>query len=909
MLSPQRHEIGVHLTCALLIAATFASVDAGDGHTLGPVGTSRTANPPRPSRTPSASPTGITPRSQFVVRGQSPAPTYNTPFQPGTSPWITVATPRTAAASPQAIPTQYGTPAQGGTMAPGDPFLNPGVLNAPPGAMAPGFGDPFSFNGPGAWNPYIAGLVDGGNERVRGEAQLMLPLYQNGYSLLFADLRGQFDDSENIEGNFGLVYRIVEDPNWIKGLYAFYDRKRTAADNDFNQLTLGIEALSVFFEARANGYIPLDGGTAAPSATSLQLVGNSLVMQSGREQPYYGFDAEIGFLLYEWFGGASELRGFIGGYHFDTNESGFPNISGPRGRLELRSYDLPWFGADSRLTFGIDLQWDEVRDTQVAGIARVVIPLGYRAPVKNNRLQRRMLDRVVRDDDIVTQARATGPQEQVIDVLSNQVLNNISMADASDVAGGALNLGGGSTVFVDGSQGTIDINQAIGLANGQQLIGGGTLVQVQGATTGTLANYTVPGTRPTINGTNAAVDVVQLNNNSGSRGVDVTGGRFGFIGDTNQNGVLDAASNLLLIDNTTTNTASTGFVTTNFDAASRFMGNTATMSGNTGMSFFGTVAGTVSGNTSSQNPVDGFNWGNNAGQFTNNTATGNARHGFNFNGTNTGTISNNTASGNGTGAAAGHGFVVNTNSGLFVSNTSMGNGSGAGGGDGYSFTSNTALGNIMMNTATGNGAGAGGGDGFNFNNINAGTVSQNTSTGNGTGAAAGDGFFFNGGNSGTISNNIATGNAAGLVPATAGAGSGFVLNAPNTATGVVSGNIASGNTLDGFTLLGNNAGMITGNTASGNLVDGFFANGVTNTGTISNNIASGNGFTNGVPTLFPPNPVNQGDGFDNLVNAAGAIFSDNQAIGNAGFGFNNAVNNGTANNNTASGNLLGNATP
>ncbi|MBI1345691.1 hypothetical protein GC163_05320 [bacterium] len=830
--------------------------------------------------------------SGVIYRGQSPY------LQPMLDPWITVSAGQNFAAAPVQYMNQSVDPYQSGPYAPmqadpfapfqGAPYPAQGMPYQPmPGGM--GYGA-----APYVWNPYLAGSINAGSERTLGEGQLVVPLFQDGRSLLFADLRGHADDSQNYEGNLGLVYRSMIANDLIHGAYIFYDNKTSENDNNFSQITLGLETMSTFWEARANGYIPLNGGKSAPGATEVSLVGNSLVMQGGREQPYYGLDGEIGFLVSDFYSNVTELRAFIGGYHFDTSESGFESITGPRGRLELRMFDLPALGADSRVTLGVDLQWDQVRDTQVAGSFRVVIPFGYRNQPSNDRFSRRMLDRVVRDVDIVTQARATGPKENTIDVDTGRLLNNVSTAT---VAGnGNLNLGTGDTVFVSGN-----INQANPVfINGQQLIGGGTRFQVRGVSSGQIVTTTAPGAAATINGTNVAQDVIHINSNSGIRGVNITGGRNGILSDNNNDGGLDTVTNVLVAGNTISGAANNGLRMGNLDAATRITGNSFTQSGQRGL-LAGTNSGTISGNQAISNGTDGIFVNANTGMITGNTSTGNVGHGFAFAGNNSGVISANTASGNGTGASGGHGFVMTgTNSGI-----------------------------VSGNMATGNGTGAGGGSGYLFGNANAGIISGNVATGNGAGTNGGDGFTFAGGNNaaGRITGNIANSNG-GDVNATALTGSGFSFGqnrgaATGNNAGIFSDNSATGNFFDGFTIYGNNTGTMNNNVATSNLVDGFYfsnlANGdafdSTNTGMITGNIATGNGFTNGVPTMFtgvavPPNP---GDGFDGLTNAAGGTFSNNASTNNAGSGFNAFLKTGapTLSGNTASGNgnAMGNTLP
>ncbi len=344
----------------------------------------------------------VTPlNDDLVIRAQSPmfSPAYVAdPFAATSNPWVSQ--PVTTQPAPLVVPNPvpmpvYTSPMQGGF----DPFAGGQSLGWLPGTFSPPY-----------WNAYVAGEVKGGNERVLGQGELMVPLYQDGQSLLFADIRGQWDDVDNAEGNFGLAYRKMVDPFTIFGIYGFYDIKETQNGSEFQGGTLGAELLAVNWEARVNGYIPEGGTQRVNGLSQAGLVGSTVFVQAGRERAYWGVDAEIGGLLYEWFGGNQELRGFIGGYYFDTDADGFEQVTGPRGRLEYRSYDLPMFGLDSRLTLGVELQWDDVRDTQVFGIARLQIPLGPMSTRPLNRLERRMLDPIIRDVDILTETALGAPK-------------------------------------------------------------------------------------------------------------------------------------------------------------------------------------------------------------------------------------------------------------------------------------------------------------------------------------------------------------------------------------------------------------------------------------------------------------------------------------------------------------------
>ncbi|MFQ5735133.1 MAG: inverse autotransporter beta domain-containing protein, partial [Planctomycetaceae bacterium] len=503
------------------------------------------------------------------------------------------------------------------------------------------------------WGTYAEFQFKPGTQRVLGDGLLFLPLWQDDTSLLFADIRGQGDDGNNSEGNWGLGLRSIIDDRWIVGGYAYYDRRWTEHSNEIPQLTVGMEALSVTWEARVNGYLPdtnvkTIGQIVTSGSPRAVFDGNTiLVVTDGRSQAfetaYWGVDAEIGMLLAEIGNrGNVELRGFVGGFHFGTNEN-LPNISGPRSRLELRLYDLEILGAGSRLTLGADYQWDAVRKDQFFAMLRVRIPLGFgRRKPRLNRLERRMLDRVVRDVDVVASAgRRPVPdiREPALYDDTGQPVGRISVVDAQtpNVPQAVQGAGAGSTVIADGSRGTINTVASINVQTNQTLRGAG--FRVRGARTGATAIF---GTRPTIQSTTAAQDVVVVGVDSTVRDLDVVGGRFGIA--TGNAGSDPLTTGSLIANNRVSGAASDGFN-------------------------FGTVNGSVSGNTSTGNAGDGFDFGDVsvAATVIDNSSTGNTLAGFRFQDID-GTFSNNTATQNGD-----DGFEFEDVDGLFSNNAAIGN--------------------------------------------------------------------------------------------------------------------------------------------------------------------------------------------------------------------------------------------
>ena len=381
------------------------------------------------------------------------------------------------------------------------------------------------------WPAFTSWEIKPGNRRVLGDGLLMVPIYQDCRTMCFADVRGQTDDNDAREGNWGLGLRRIVDDRFIWGAYGFYDLRYSENQNYFSQGMMGMELLAINWEARVNGYIPDTAAKAAGGAggSTAALIGNNIYVLGGWERAYYGVDTEVGALLHCWGDNADiELRGFVGGFHFDNNAAGFPSISGPSGRLEARSYDLNLLGCGSRLTLGCEVTWDQVRDTQVFGFARIGIPIGpgSRRVGHLSRLRRRMLDRIERDVDVVTNAQGGSP-EPALYADTNQPIGDVTVIDATtvDVPGAVAGAGPNSTVIADGSQGQIDVSDYAVMQDGQTLRGAGFVVE--GQNSGAQAVF---GSRPTIHRTNDANNVVRIADNATISGIDFTGGIHGISG-------------------------------------------------------------------------------------------------------------------------------------------------------------------------------------------------------------------------------------------------------------------------------------------------------------------------------------------------------------------------------------------
>jgi len=456
------------------------------------------------------------------------------------------------------------------------------------------------------WSPYIdlGGKI--GNKRDIGEADLFLPLVQNNNSMLFADVRTRFDNDSGHEGNFGLGLRHMLSNGWNIGGYAYFDRRKSAYDNYFNQITLGAEALSLDWDLRANAYVPVGKRTRSASALSTAtLSGTSVTLRGGEEKSLGGFDAEAGWRIPLFDANAGQqLRLYGGGYHFTAN--GVADVTGPRARLEYTLDQMPELWPGARLSLGLQVQHDDPRGTQTFASLSLRVPLevfaGHRDRPALTAQERRMLDPVVRDVDVVSGTRFTAPETvtALADGTPFSVVNSTSTSDLNAALSGA---GSGSTVLLAG---TFNMTTSTILQTGQTVIGGGSVgvrapsgrtaaLTLPGATISAVTPDSSPYTGAAVQMANdSTIDGLTVNLNrtlgSGAIGVYVVNGVSGvtvrnstiFASETGGNTsialLLDTDSNIMVSGNTLTATSTPG----SYAMALEVNGTTgATVTGNT----------------------------------------------------------------------------------------------------------------------------------------------------------------------------------------------------------------------------------------------------------------------------------------------------------------------------------------
>ncbi len=377
-----------------------------------------------------------------------------------------------------------------------------------------------------------------------GEIDVLAPVWQNDRSLLFINFRGQFDDASNQEGSVGVAYRRMLSNGFNVGAYAFADIRNTKFDNTFVQSTVGAEVLGRDIEIRVNGYLPIDNDPKVAfvniTSETESVVDNAVTtigiaraeVQNGllailrdqttvtnltdfttitntifSERSLSGGDAEVGLRLP--FSDAEDniqFRLYGGGFYFSAE--GVEDVAGPRARAELRIHDV--FGVNgARFSVGGEFRHDNVRGSQGYGGARLRFPLQFgKAQKRLTAMERRMLDPIVRDPDVVTNLvqaptvavdnmMANRVEEEVV-VLSEQAVHagngltvgNVINIDATDdFAAAAQAAGENALVVVDGSAGDIITNAA--LLPGQTIVGGNVALDFVGATSGAQASLVI----------------------------------------------------------------------------------------------------------------------------------------------------------------------------------------------------------------------------------------------------------------------------------------------------------------------------------------------------------------------------------------------------------------------------------
>ncbi len=360
----------------------------------------------------------------------------------------------------------------------------------------------------------------------RGETTIFAPIRGSERTLLFGQLTAKFFDDSAKEGNLAFGYRQMMPSGFNIGAWIGGDVRRTDIDNTFWQLSGGFEALSKNVDLRLNWYGPVTAPqTGVAGFAQVQLQGNQISIVGGEEVGLKGVDGEVGFRLPTEYLKVDpdlfELRAYAGGYHFYSADAE-DNVTGVKGRLELRVNDVIASIPGSRLTAEYEVSRDDVRDTRHNVGLRMRIPLSggqpARALVSLSHQQRRMLDGVERDTDIVT---GRSKREAVEDALTGTDFDRVAYANATtDVTTTSTTAGANSLIIVNGTvTGSQDIQ-----AN-QTLQGGRSTIEIRGRRSGIVLPFTAPGTAGRLEMPDVNLDNLELNgSNIHVSGITIVGG-------------------------------------------------------------------------------------------------------------------------------------------------------------------------------------------------------------------------------------------------------------------------------------------------------------------------------------------------------------------------------------------------
>ncbi len=229
--------------------------------------------------------------------------------------------------------------------------------------------------------------------RSIGTLDAMVPFMGDNDFMVYANVMAKYGtgsqnaNGNTFEGNLGLGFRRVSDSeDSIWGAYTFYDSLRSVNNNQFTQVTVGVERLGLTWDFRANAYLPM-GKTKFVSdeykGGKIDIEGHDLVeyIKSNTETSNAGGGIEIGRTL-----GSDKLRGYFAVYTFGSD------LTGSRARVEYK--------INNAIGFNASVQTDKARGTQILVGARFTLG-GAQAVKGSNSIYQRMTDPVVRDVDIV----------------------------------------------------------------------------------------------------------------------------------------------------------------------------------------------------------------------------------------------------------------------------------------------------------------------------------------------------------------------------------------------------------------------------------------------------------------------------------------------------------------------------
>ena len=189
-----------------------------------------------------------------------------------------------------------------------------------------------------------AGTITAGgkfsNHQESAWLDALIPFARVGDATLFSDIRGTWDDKSQATFNLGLGMRyLVPGHDIIIGGNVYYDYIDSQFGSHFDQLGLGAELLTKWFDARFNYYVPDNGVHPVPTAPGF------FRLESGLD----GWNSEAGFLI-PGLDKYLEARLFAGYYQYHSRVG--LGVEGFKARAEIRwtpaiTTDIVYWGGNT----------------------------------------------------------------------------------------------------------------------------------------------------------------------------------------------------------------------------------------------------------------------------------------------------------------------------------------------------------------------------------------------------------------------------------------------------------------------------------------------------------------------------------------------------------------------------------
>lgn len=341
-----------------------------------------------------------------------------------------------------------------------------------------------------------------------GRNQSISPIEAMPYILtdehfFFSDLRGFVSNNSLFGGNVGLGYRYLrEDHNAWYGASLWYDADGTTG-RTYQQIGLSFEALIDRFELRSNVYLPVTSSqTYSNTLGNERIVGNQLVYSRFIDQgsALQGVDFEGGYSLP--IGDMHRLRGFVGYYHFDGGPSG--GVNGFKARAEgvinnsvtaqvLYTNDK-LFGSNVMVGCEVQFPWGGSHPTSKW---RQNTPSPFRFVERNYNV---IVDRgVTVDDNLIAYNPLTHAAYNIQQVSTSAAPGGDGTTASPWQTVAQAQLAGADVILV---QGNSILTTAVTLADGQQLLGDGSLqpLALDGGGTIHVPTQIASGAMPQFNG-------------------------------------------------------------------------------------------------------------------------------------------------------------------------------------------------------------------------------------------------------------------------------------------------------------------------------------------------------------------------------------------------------------------------